>query len=303
MAKKEKPIEEAQGLQVWKVIGMFAMVFLAVQLSVAAFGVGMNFLMQQLGAGDNLRVFFSSTVSRVGMIVSTILITAPVVRVALKKHARTILYPFDRTWLKDLLAGLGIAAAAMTAVFLIELAFGWLEIEGLSLSGEPADAWLRAFWLAILVNTATAVGEEVLFRGFLVTGLKEAWDKRGAVFVSAVIFGASHILISGASQTNWLEFIPLLALPGVMLGWAYLRSGNLWLATGIHFAWNLFQNDIFNLAGRTGGETLIGLDTNLKGPQWILGTSYGIEVGLIGIIGLLIAIAGIWLYTRKKKAG
>lgn len=162
------------------------------------------------------------------------------------------------------------------------------------------DAVFRAIWMALLVNMVAAVGEEVLFRGLLVTGLKKAWDASGALFISAVIFGASHILVTGAAQTSLLIFIPLLALPGVMLGWAYLRSGNLWLATGIHFAWNFFQDSVFNLASRPTSDSLIGFETSQIGPAWFMGTSYGIEVGLAGIIVLALVILGIWLYTRGK---
>jgi hypothetical protein len=298
----EKRVESSgtNELQVWKVIGIFAMVFVAVQLSVAIFGVGINFLMRQFDAGQNVRVFIGSTISRAGMIAAVLLFCAPVITKVFDVNIGVILYPLKKRWLRDLIAGLGISALSMTLIFLIESGFGWLKIENLALSGSPLDAIFRAIWMALLVNLVAAVGEEVLFRGLLVTGLKKAWDAPGALFISAVIFGASHILVTGAAQTSLLIFIPLLALPGVMLGWAYLRSGNLWLATGIHFAWNFFQDSVFNLASRPTSDTLIGFETSQIGPAWFMGTSYGIEVGLAGIIVLALVFLGIWLYTRGK---
>jgi hypothetical protein len=175
-----------------------------------------------------------------------------------------------------------------------------MKIEKLTLSGLPVDAILRGIWMALLINLVAAVGEEVLFRGVLVTGLKKAWDAPGALFISAVIFGASHILVTGAAQTSLLIFIPLLALPGIMLGWAYLRTGNLWLATGIHFAWNFFQDSVFNLSSRNATDSLIGFETSQSGPTWFMGTSYGIEVGLAGITTLVVVVLGIWIYTKEK---
>jgi hypothetical protein len=298
----EKRVESSgtNELQVWKVIGIFAMVFVTVQLSVAIFGVGINFLMRQFDAGQNVRVFIGSTISRAGMIAAVLLFCAPVITKVFDVNIGVILYPLKKRWLRDLIAGLGISALSMTLIFLIESGFGWLKIENLALSGSPLDAIFRAIWMALLVNLVAAVGEEVLFRGLLVTGLKKAWDAPGALFISAVIFGASHILVTGAAQTSLLIFIPLLALPGVMLGWAYLRSGNLWLATGIHFAWNFFQDSVFNLASRPTSDTLIGFETSQIGPAWFMGTSYGIEVGLAGIIVLALVFLGIWLYTRGK---
>jgi hypothetical protein len=298
----EKRVESSgtNELQVWKVIGIFAMVFVTVQLSVAIFGVGINFLMRQFDAGQNVRVFIGSTISRAGMIAAVLLFCAPVITKVFDVNSGEILYPLKKRGLRDLIAGLGISALSMTLIFLIESGFGWLKIENLALSGSPLDAIFRAIWMALLVNLVAAVGEEVLFRGLLVTGLKKAWDAPGALFISAVIFGASHILVTGAAQTSLLIFIPLLALPGVMLGWAYLRSGNLWLATGIHFAWNFFQDSVFNLASRPTSDTLIGFETSQIGPAWFMGTSYGIEVGLAGIIVLALVFLGIWLYTRGK---
>lgn len=300
MIEKRVDSSGTNELQVWKVIGIFAMVFVVVQLSVAIFGVGINFLMRQFGAGENVRVFIGSTISRAGMIAAVLLLCAPVISKVFDANSGEILFPLKKRWLRDVMAGLGITALSMTLIFLVEMAFGWLKIEKLALSGSPMDAVFRAIWMALLVNMVAAVGEEVLFRGLLVTGLKKAWDASGALFISAVIFGASHILVTGAAQTSLLIFIPLLALPGVMLGWAYLRSGNLWLATGIHFAWNFFQDSVFNLASRPTSDSLIGFETSQIGPAWFMGTSYEIEVGLAGIIVLALVILGIWLYTRGK---
>lgn len=90
----------------------------------------------------------------------------------------------------------------------------------------------------------------------------------------------------------------VLALPGLMLGWAYLRAGSLWLPIGVHFAWNLFQGDVLNLTGDEAGTTLFGLITRQQGPTWFVGTSYGIEVGVAGLLGLLLVVLGVWIWTR-----
>jgi len=285
----------------WKVVGVFALVFAAVQLAVAALDVGFNYLMELINANDNVRVFVGSTVSQAGMIAAVILITAPVIRAVLNKSGFESLYPRTKNWCKNLLVGIGISSAALLTVFLIELAFGWISVTGLALDGAASDAWLRAIWVALLFNLTVSVGEEVLFHGLLMQGTIEAWDKWGALFISPIIFGGYKIIDIGQNDTNWLQFIPLLALPGVMLGLAYLRTGNLWLATGLHFAWNLFQDDILNLTGSHNGETLFGLVTNITGPKWFVGSSYGIEVGAAGVLSLIILGTGIWWWTKKSS--
>ena len=96
MAEKQNENMENNKPEVWKIIGMFAMVFLAVQLVISAFSLGVNYLMRQVGAGENAQIFVGSTISRIGMIAAGILITAPVIRVALKKKPGEILFPLKK---------------------------------------------------------------------------------------------------------------------------------------------------------------------------------------------------------------
>lgn len=299
MEKKGKKKNQSNELQVWKVIGIFALVFTAVQLAIAVLGVGINYLMRVINAGENLRVFIGSTFSRLGMIAAILFISLPVIRSTLNRPGLNAIFPRTKNWWKDLIVGFAFSTIAMLIIFLIELSLGWITIVDFALKNKPIDAWLRAIWVAILINAVAAIGEEVLYRGVLLEGVKQAWDEWGALFISAIIFGGSHILVAGASETNWLQFIPLLALPGIMLGWAYLRTGNLWLATGIHIFWNLMQDDILNLTGEHNGSSLFGLITKVSGPKWFVGTSYGIEVGAAGVICVILVSLGIWWWTNQ----
>ena len=301
-ANKKTASETYEGLRVWKVIGIFALVFLAVQLAVAFFSISTNALMHWLGAGENARVFIGGALSRAGMVAPAILICAPIIRKVFRQDARALLFPFTPGWLRDTAIGILLSGGVMALVFVALLGSGQITLDRLALGSQPPDAWLRAIWLAMLVNAATAAVEEVLFRGLLLTGLRESWDKSGAIFISAVIFGAYYILAGGGNQGNWLEFVPLAALPGAMLAWAFLRTGNLWLASGIHFGWMLFQHDVFNLAAREGGDTLFGWQTVHNGPAWLMGNHIGMETGLAGVVSVLLVSAGIWFYTRSRGA-
>jgi membrane protease YdiL (CAAX protease family) len=86
-----------------------------------------------------------------------------------------------------------------------------------------------------------------------------------------------------------------------MLGYAYLRTGSLWLPMGIHFAWNLLQDDVLNLPGDRGGESLFELLNRQYGPDWIVGTSYGIERGLAGVLAVVVAAVVVWIWTRRTS--
>lgn len=182
---------------------------------------------------------------------------------------------------------------------MIEVANGWLVVERWSWRTEPLDAWLRSLWLSLLSNLDAGVGEEAMFRGYLLTGLNKAWRKWIGLIVMAIPFAAVHLMVSGAQETHWLPFTVLLCLPGIVLGYAYLRAGSLWLPIGIHFTWDLAY-DLLNL---TGGphQGLFGAVTRQQGPEWFVGTSYGIEVGLAGVVVAALVWIGAWGWTYRRN--
>lgn len=89
-------------------------------------------------------------------------------------------------------------------------------------------------------------------------------------------------MVNGTDETNWLLFTLLLTLPGIVLGDAYLRSGSLWLPIGTHFTWD-FAYDLFDLTGGS-HPGLFGVVTRQVGPPWFVGTTFGIEAGLAGVL-------------------
>ncbi len=93
MAQKEQSKNPGEGLQLWKVVGVFALVFAAVQLAVAVVREGVTFLMDLINASDNVRVFLGSTISFIGTVAAAILITAPVIRAVLNKPGVESIYP------------------------------------------------------------------------------------------------------------------------------------------------------------------------------------------------------------------
>ncbi len=97
------------------------------------------------------------------------------------------------------------------------------------LLGEaPIDA---AFALAALyICLLGPLLEEVIFRGFLYTGLRRRFGVLPALLASSVVFGYTHVLDPDA-------VVPIILLGGV-LGVLYERSANLWVPVAGHVANN-----------------------------------------------------------------
>ena len=78
-------------------------------------------------------------------------------------------------------------------------------------------------------------------------------------------------------------------------------SGSLWLAIGLHFAWNFVQGPLlgFPVSGIAAG----GLQqVHDAGPAWLSGGAYGPEAGLVGIAFrfVIIAMVVLWLTSAWR---
>jgi len=142
-----------------------------------------------------------------------------------------------------LAAGLGFFALAFAAVLAVSLAMSPL-LPG----GEPPQkallellAHLHGAWAVILLFLTVAVlapvFEELMFRGFLLPWLGERLQsrlgpERGrllAIAVTGLSFAAMHMQPLG---------LPTLTTLGIVLGFAFLRTGNLASAILVHSLWN-----------------------------------------------------------------
>jgi len=152
---------------------------------------------------------------------------------------------------------------------------------------SPAFSWLNlGFYLVALA--AAAGGEEMIFRGYAFQLLIARIGPFATVLPVAVIFGLTHASNPHASAIGVLNTI----LWGIVLGYAFLRSRDLWLPIGLHFGWNLVL-PLFgvNLSGLTIDVTRYHYKWDLL-PLWS-GGDYGPEGGLlttIFVIALMFAL-------------
>jgi membrane protease YdiL (CAAX protease family) len=171
-------------------------------------------------------------------------------------------------------------------VTLIPLALGlaWLERD----PERPAS--LASLFFVSLLLLFGAIGEELLFRGYGFQILVPAFGAAPALAVSSLAFGLVHMSNLNASLPGIMNTIGF----GLVLGYAVLRSGDLWAAIGIHWGWN----QILPLAG----VSLSGFKIGMTGYvlRWRLsdlwsGGAYGPEAGVLTtavIIAILVFLRG-----------
>jgi len=197
-----------------------------------------------------------------------------------------------RGWQREAAAGLGLGIALIAAVFAILLAAGLARVRPSPAGPVPA----LVIGIAVLLPLATM--EEVLFRGYTLRNLAQWLGPWWGLAVSAVLFSLGHF---ANPQPNPLALANV-GLAGVLMGYAYLRSGSLWLACGLHFAWNFAQGTLFGMP--VSGLGIPGLiHTELPQPYWVTGGPFGPEGSIVATVALLGGLAYLrWRYRAGERS-
>lgn len=141
----------------------------------------------------------------------------------------------------NLLYGIGLGFVCALVLGLQMILAGEMDVN--FISTVNSSLLLPNLILCILVGT----GEEVLFRGYLFTIIRQTSNTWVAALISAALFMCMHLV---NSQYTLFAFMMAFAAALVFI-YMFVRTGSLWLAIGYHISWNYFQT-IFNFP-YTGG--------------------------------------------------
>jgi membrane protease YdiL (CAAX protease family) len=181
------------------------------------------------------------------------------------------------------------------------LAFGTAWLTGLAPFAPPAGGFwaslVMALTLGLVMNVVWATGEEIGWRGFMLTRLIDAGVPR-PVLVHSVIWGLWHtpLIFAGFIYSEhpvtivavllfMLSVIPM----GFVLARIRLATGSVWPGVVAHGAYNSVIQAAFWPAAAVGGPSA---------AVWV-----GMEAGILTAIALVIVgfvvCAGTWTYRRS----
>ncbi|MBI1895075.1 MAG: CPBP family intramembrane metalloprotease [Acidobacteria bacterium] len=166
------------------------------------------------------------------------------------------------------LGGVGAALAVLG----VALAAGAAEMQR-----DPSQpASLPAFLFVTALLLFGAIGEEMLFRGYGFQLLVYRMGPFATILPVSVLFALAHAANMNASALGLANTFGY----GVVLGFAFVRAGDLWLPIGIHFGWN-WMLPLFGvpLSGFKMGVTGFAMRWKV-GALWS-GGDYGPEASLL----------------------
>ena len=191
---------------------------------------------------------------------------------------------------RTLNAGWWIGAAAITGVCAVLALTGLLRFVPSS-----ADGWFGAAIRITVVLVPSALAEELLCRGYLLTVVWERVGVRWAVLLTSLMFGLLHLTNPGATAQS----VALVTLAGIFLAGVRVVLDSLYAAWMAHLAWNWVMAVPLHAAVSGVRFESPAYQAVTTQPAWLSGGAWGPEGGLFAGLGMMSGIA--YLYTRRRR--
>lgn len=205
----------------------------------------------------------------------------------------------DRAWWSGLGVGLAAGAIAMTLVFALEYAMGWITVTGTWTSNAATVPLGLSLTFSAVKALCVGTYEEFFSRGYQLRNLAEGLTLRWGVVVSSAIFALLHLPNENAGPLSSLG----LFVNALCFAAAVLVTGRLSTAIGAHITWNFVQGTIFGfpVSGDKEGASLLGI--HQSGPAWITGGAFGPEAGAVGVMASLVCLGLLIAWGRRHPRG
>jgi hypothetical protein len=205
-----------------------------------------------------------------------------------------------------------ILAVASMALLAVVMCFAGALAPGLS---DPLYAIVRSSTKALITALLVGFLEEIFFRGLLFRGLLEDCGAAAAFIGANLLYAASHFfkapehfVPAGMDPLAGFRFLVLCLAPyvdvattipgliglfiiGVVLSYALLRSGSLYLSIGLHAGW-VFAIKTLSLYG----------DFTREGLGWAFGAKPKLVSGVVTWVGILLVGVVVHWMTRRRSS-
>ena len=201
-----------------------------------------------------------------------------------KKSFKSIGLTSIKKGYKDLVIGLLFGIASISFVF-----FMLLGTKNITVTNPSKPYFSSYAVIGLIIYVFVGIGEELLSRGYCITALNQMKKPWLSVVISACIFSSLHFFNPNVKPLGLINII----LVGVLFGYMYVKSGNLWMPIGYHITWNYFQGSVYGL--NVSGFDVEGIFHSYVLKNNILtGGAFGPEAGILTTIVIIIGFLIVW---------
>ena len=190
--------------------------------------------------------------------------------------------------------GFGLAGGAAAAVIVLTLPLLVRIAHFVPATDERSSAGGIIFLVVVLV--AGAAGEELFFRGYGFQVLLANLGPSATILPVGLLFALGH---GSNPNASWWGIANTAGF-GILFGYAFLRSRDLWLPIGLHLGWNftlpLFGVNLSGLRIRVTGYEMAWT----AGPLWS-GGDYGPEASILTSGVVLLLAVYLWKAPIRRQ--
>ena len=186
----------------------------------------------------------------------------------------------------------------MTGTISVMVLTGQISFSGFNLSASG----IGAFIFNLFMWFPQGASEELMFRGYMIPAFNKRYKVAVGVIVSSILFSAFHSLNPGFTPLASINLV----LIAVFFALVYLYTGDIWMTSAMHTAWNLTQGNIYGLqvSGNEASNTVFKILYSKDATSLITGGRFGPEGGLAttAVTSVCLVIITVLLILKSRKA-
>ena len=152
----------------------------------------------------------------------------------------------------------------------------------------------------VLIGIAAGLVEEMVFRGVIMSLIRERWNTKAAILVPSVLFASVHLIGMNFSVLSCILVLVAGTMVGIMFSMIALESDSVWNSGIIHSIWNIIiiggGLDISEKANEYSVMTYV-LDSKSFA---ITGGEFGIEASVIALIGYIVVTLIAFVMIKRR---
>lgn len=191
----------------------------------------------------------------------------------------------------NLLFGMALGAGSIILITVILIAAKQITLVPVDITGRL----LTDIGLFFITFIMVALNEELFFRGYIISALKQTKSYPIIYFFSSLIFGMEHL---GNPNVHIVGIINVILI-GALFAYMVIQTKTLWMSIGYHFTWNFIQGNIigFNVSGT---QAKAFFHVNSSDTIWT-GGSWGIEASIFTTVVILIGFFITQFYVSRLR--
>ncbi len=191
----------------------------------------------------------------------------------------------------------GLLKGLVLGLVLVGVCLGLLAVFGVY-RVTAVDSSYRPWQDLLVIGLTAGVAEEILMRGVLFRLVEEGLGSWGAVAVSALVFGLSHLNNPDASLWG---AVAIAIEAGILFAAIYVVTRSLWWCIGVHIAWNMAEGPVFGSTVSGLGDQASWFQAGWSGPELLTGGSFGLEGSIVPVI--VLGALGVVLLVQAQRRG